>query len=77
MGSLSALQTPLILFLLVVAPIWIMSHYRYKNRVTEESSTQDREKIQELLNLAAKMEERIHTLENILDKQHPDWRHEI
>lgn len=76
MGSLAVLQAPLILFCIVVAPIWIVSHYRHKSRSSAESVAEDREKIETLLHMAEKMEQRIHTLEDILDKQHPNWRHE-
>ncbi len=76
MGVFAYLQTPLILFCVVVAPIWIVTHYRHKSRSSGESASEDREKIESLLHMATKMEERIHTLEDILDKQHPNWRHE-
>lgn len=77
MGNLAALQAPLVLFCLFVAPIWIIAHYRYKGRNSDEAVREDREKIDSLLHLAGKMEDRIHTLEDILDKQHPNWRREI
>lgn len=76
LGGLSALQGPLIVFCLVVAPLWIIFHYRHKNQVSAESSEQDREKIEALLNRATKMEDRVAVLEDILDKNHPQWRHE-
>jgi len=74
------MQLPIILFLVIVAPIWVIMHYVYKNKarpaaVTE--SAEDRKQIEELLAMAGKMESRIETLEAILDKKDPNWRHEV
>lgn len=74
---LAILEVPLILFCVFVAPIWVILHYRHKNKSTEGGSQEDREKIDELLQLAGRMEQRIQILEEILDKEHPNWRHEI
>lgn len=75
---LHSLEGPLIVFLVIVAPIWIVLHYRHKSRrVPVEESAADKEKIEELLALAERMEGRIETLEAILDRQDPNWRHEV
>lgn len=77
MECLAVLQAPLVLFCLFVAPIWIIAHYRHKGKNSAEAAVEDRERIETLLHLSGKMEERIHTLENILDKQHPNWRRDV
>ena len=74
---LDILQVPMILFMVVVAPIWVVLHYRQRDRTVQELGTKDQSKIDELQQLAEKMEERLITLENILDSEHPDWRNKL
>lgn len=53
--------------------VWIVMHYKYsgsRSGFTEEESRQ----LQELLDVADSMAERIKTLEAILDAESPDWR---
>jgi len=71
------LETPLVLFCLFVAPTWVVLHYKYKNKQVPVETVGDKKKIEELLAMADKMENRIETLESILDKQDPNWRHEV
>lgn len=75
-GLVVLLLVPMIVFCVMVAPIWIVVHY-WSRRRSGETSVEDKKKIEELLNMAASMEGRLVTLEAILDKQHPNWRHEI
>ncbi|TVZ39731.1 phage shock protein B [Alteromonadaceae bacterium 2753L.S.0a.02] len=71
------LEAPLIIFCVFVAPIWVYMHYKQKNKaVAPEESAADKKKIEELLAMADRMESRIQTLEAILDRQDPNWRHE-
>lgn len=65
---------PMILFLIVVAPIWLTMHYRSKRQATESLSAGERDELERLLANAESMRERIETLESILDAQTPDWR---
>jgi len=74
---INVLHVPLILFCLFIAPIWLVMHYRHKNQVAPASTEADRKQIEELLAMADKMESRLETLESILDKKDPNWRHEI
>lgn len=71
------LQTPLILFLTLVAPIWIISHYVTKWRTAKILSAEDEKMLQELWELAPKLQSRINTLERILDAEAPDWRKQV
>lgn len=71
------LHAPLILFCLFVAPMWVVMHYRHKNKSTPVASEADKQKIEELLAMADKMESRLETLESILDRKDPNWRHEV
>lgn len=63
-----------ILFLVVVAPIWIIMHYATRNSANKKLSSKDEVLLDDLHENARKMEERIHTLERILDADAPEWR---
>ena len=63
-----------ILLLTVVAPIWIISHYVSKAKTSKGLTPEDETMMAEIWESAKKMEERIHTLERILDDQSPGWR---
>ena len=68
---------PLIIFLLVVAPIWLILHYRSKRQVSQGLSDEEYNQLSELSETADKMAERIRTLEAILDAETPDWRDKV
>lgn len=68
---------PTILFLTVVAPIWISMHYRSVNRSSRSLSAEDRSSIEQMLETVDKLTDRILTLESILDDDHPGWRQQI
>ena len=65
---------PLIVFMVIVAPIWIVMHYRTAGKKAVGLSTDDQNSLNELTDIAEKMEQRITTLEAILDTETPEWR---
>lgn len=65
---------PTILFLVVVAPIWIGLHYRSSNRSSRSLNAEDRENVEQILVTVDKLTDRIQTLESLLDAEHSDWR---
>ncbi len=65
---------PTILFMVIVAPMWITMHYRSLNRSSRSLSQEDRESIDHMLETVDRLTERIDTLEQLLDADHPDWR---
>ncbi|RFF30085.1 envelope stress response membrane protein PspB [Wenzhouxiangella sediminis] len=65
---------PLILFMVIVAPIWLILHYATRNSANRRLNTKDEALMEDLHESARKMEERIHTLERILDADSPNWR---
>ena len=71
------LYVPMILFLVIVAPVWIISHYVTRWRTAKTLSAEDEKMLAELWELAPKLETRINTLERILDADVPDWRKQI
>lgn len=68
---------PLIIFLLVVAPIWLILHYRSKRQISQGLSEEEYIQLSELSELADKMADRIKTLEAILDAESPEWRNKV
>ena len=68
---------PTILFLTVVAPIWITMHYRSVNRSSRSLSQEDRGSIEHMLETVDKLTERIVSLEAILDEDHTRWRQQV
>lgn len=71
------LYVPMILFLVIVAPIWIIAHYVTRWRTAKVLSAEDEKMLAELWELAPKMESRINTLERILDAEVPDWEKQL
>jgi phage shock protein B len=67
----------LIVFLIFVAPIWIIAHYVTRWRTAKVLSAEDERMLAELWETAPKLESRINTLERILDVEAPEWRKQI
>ncbi len=49
-------------------------HYKYRNRKPTGFTEDESRQLQELLDIADSMADRIKTLESILDAESPDWR---
>lgn len=63
-----------ILLLTVVAPVWIVFHYITKIKTSKGLSAEDEKMLSEVWESTTRMEERIRTLERILDIEAPNWR---
>ncbi len=74
MGFFVFIFVPMIVFLVLVAPIWIIAHYTTSWRTAKTLSSEDEQLLAELWSGADKMEQRIKTLERILDAESADWR---
>ncbi len=73
------LIAPFLVFLVIVAPVWIIMHYlalsrRERNAKDTLAAPEDRETAARMVGLLEKMEGRIATLEKILDAEDPRWR---
>ncbi len=68
---------PVIIFMIVVAPIWLILHYRSKRQISQGFSEEEYVQLSELSELADKMADRIKTLEAILDAETPEWRSKV
>lgn len=66
------LFVPLVLFLTVFGPLWLKMHYQHKSSLTSV----DRQKLQQLLNSLNRFDERLATLESLIDHQDPSQRQE-
>jgi phage shock protein B len=63
-----------LVFLLIVAPIWIVGHYLTRWRRSRKLSADDEKSLGELYDIARRMEGRIVSLERVLDAEVPGWR---
>lgn len=70
-------MAPVIIFMVVVAPIWLILHYRSKRQVSQGLSEEEYIQLSDLSEMADKMADRIKTLEAILDAETPDWRNKL
>ncbi|MBN7824889.1 envelope stress response membrane protein PspB [Bowmanella dokdonensis] len=73
-GVIGIIVAPIVIFLIFVAPIWLVMHYRSKKQVAQGLSQEEFAALTELANKAEVMAERIQTLEAILDAEAPQWR---
>ncbi|EWY39157.1 phage-shock protein [Skermanella stibiiresistens SB22] len=63
-----------VLFMTIVAPLWIIFHYITKWRSSKGLTAEDEHTLAELWESAGRMENRIVSLEKILDAEAPGWR---
>lgn len=75
-GMAGLIFVPTILFIIFVAPIWLVLHYRSKGRAVKGLNEEDRQEMEDLLRLADRLADRVDALERILDVEHPSWREE-
>ena len=64
----------LILFTVVVAPLWLFLHYGWRWRQARLRSGATERTLAELADLAERMQARIDNLERLLDVAAPQWR---
>ena len=70
----AVILVPSIVFMVIVAPLWVWLHYRSKRRAQAALTESERDNLEALLVKSEAMMERIDTLESILDAQTPEWR---
>ena len=74
MDFLEFLMAPIIIFLVIVAPIWLILHYKSKRNASQGISEEERSQLNQMSERVEKMRERVQTLERILDDDSPSWR---
>jgi len=72
MGEL--LTIALIIFIAVPAPLFIVLHFITKWKQSREISGGDEKMLEDLWMMSQRFEERLESLETILDSDLPDWR---
>ncbi|MEJ6473423.1 envelope stress response membrane protein PspB [Pseudoalteromonas piscicida] len=77
MFDAEVIMAPLIIFMVVVAPLWLILHYRSKKQVSQGLSEHEHRQLIELANKAEKMADRVETLEALLDQESPQWRRKL
>lgn len=63
-----------IIFIAIPAPLFIVLHFITKWKQSREISGGDERMLEDLWVLAQRLEERLESLETILDSELPDWR---
>jgi phage shock protein B len=63
-----------LLFITLCLPLWIILHYMTKWKMSKGLSPEDEKMLSEVWESTNRMEERITTLERILDIEAPSWR---
>ncbi|ATC94054.1 envelope stress response membrane protein PspB [Pseudoalteromonas tunicata] len=74
MNEFEFVMVPMIMFMIFVAPLWLILHYRSKKQVSQGLSEHEHRQLVDLADKAEKMAERINTLESLLDAEAPQWR---
>ena len=75
MSELASLAV--ILFLTIVAPLFVVLHFVTKWKQSREISGDDERMLEEMYLLSQRLEDRLITLEKILDAELPDWRKKL
>ncbi len=75
MGEL--LTIALIVFIAIPAPIFIVLHFITKWKQSREISGGDEEMLEDMWLMSQRMEERLESLETILDSELPEWRRKL
>lgn len=77
LGLDQLLTIALIAFLLVPAPLFIILHFITKWKQSREISGGDEEMLEDMWQMSQRLEQRLESLETILDSELPDWRRKI
>ena len=65
---------PAVLFMVIVAPLWLIFHYRTVWKNQQQSGITDEKSTKEMWGVAQRLENRVANLEKLLDAEAPGWR---
>ncbi len=68
------LTAVIIVAIVILGPVWLTFQFVGKGRAARQLNAQDAAAFEQLSQTAARMEQRIATLERILDAEVPAWR---
>ena len=71
------LAIAVIVFIAVPAPLFIVLYFITKWKQSREISGGDEKMLEDMWLLAHRLEERLESLETILDNELPDWRRKL
>ncbi|WP_374385285.1 envelope stress response membrane protein PspB [Dongia sp.] len=74
MSFLEFLSVPAIIFMVVVAPLWLIFHYRTIWKRQQSNGANDEKSVKEMWAVAQRLEGRVANLEKLLDAEAPGWR---
>ena len=77
MELVELLTIAVIVFIAIPAPLFIVLHFITKWKQSREISGGDEQMLEDMWLLAQRLEERLESLETILDNELPDWRKKI
>lgn len=63
-----------VLLIVVVIPLWIIFHYITRWKEMKGFTPEDEASLTDLRNSADRLEDRLRTMERIMDDEVPDWR---
>jgi phage shock protein B len=64
----------MILGILFIAFPWVLFHYITKWKTAKTITTQDEDLLDELYDLARRLDDRMNTIERIVQAENPNWR---
>jgi phage shock protein B len=74
MPALEFLVVPAILFMVIVAPLWLIFHYVTLWRTQRHAGRVNQGTLNDMWGTASKLETRVNALEKLLDAEVPGWR---
>jgi phage shock protein B len=77
LGLAELLVLAVIVFIAVPAPLFIVLHFITKWKQSREISGGDEKMLEDVWLLAQRLEQRLESLETILDSESPDWRKKL
>ena len=60
--------------IVVIGPLWLIFHYITKWKTAKTITTQDEDLLDELYELARRLDDRMSTIERIVQADNPNWR---
>ncbi len=73
-STLGILFVPAVIFMAVVAPLWLIFHYVTLWRTQKNAGRADQTTLNDMWGTAHKLETRVAALEKLLDAEVPGWR---
>lgn len=74
MSFLQFMSVPAILFMVIVAPLWLIFHYKTRWKDQKVNGSADEKAVKEMWAMAQRLEGRVVSLEKLLDAEAPGWR---